>query len=367
MKKLNKGFTLIELLIYTALIAIFITGAITFALNIIQGRQKATIQTIVGQEARSIMARISYEINNAQTVVSLSANQLVLDNTGSTTTIELAGNTINLTTAGQGPFALTSNQVRVTNLTFTNNGSLDSSTKSVRVNLTIEQLNTNTSKTFEASSSLESLVELNSQLNHSRQLLVDLGSLSLSANQRSIENITLQNTGTANVIIDQIYLSWTPDSGQNLTSFQINAGTEEWSGSAVSGSTTDITNFILAAGSGIISLDYLTFSSAIDSSTITLNFILSDGSTTTTLFTTGGVKPPPAPTPTLTPTPPPPPTATPTPAPASCAEVCTQSSYSTGTCRKNAATCNKNGETYVSTGNVFCTGGKNADTCCCLP
>jgi Tfp pilus assembly protein PilV len=65
-----------------------------------------------------------------------------------------------------------------------------------------------------------------------------------------------------------------------------------------------------------------------------------------------------------TPTPPAP---TPTTAPTSCAQICTNNSYSTGTCRKNAANCNKNGETRVTDGDIFCTGGSKADTCCCAP
>ncbi|MDD5416184.1 MAG: prepilin-type N-terminal cleavage/methylation domain-containing protein [Candidatus Daviesbacteria bacterium] len=42
-------------------------------------------------------------------------------------------------------------------------------------------------------------------------------------------------------------------------------------------------------------------------------------------------------------------------------------SYATGTCRENPQQCTNNSETYESGGDVYCTGGENADTCCCKP
>lgn len=41
--------------------------------------------------------------------------------------------------------------------------------------------------------------------------------------------------------------------------------------------------------------------------------------------------------------------------------------YTTGTCRANATQCTNNGETYEAGGDIYCTGGASADTCCCQP
>ncbi len=77
--------------------------------------------------------------------------------------------------------------------------------------------------------------------------------------------------------------------------------------------------------------------------------------------------PTPTPTATLTPTPGGP-TATPTPTPVTCASYCLSlGGYTTGTCRQNTAQCAANGETYESGGDIYCTGGPSADTCCCAP
>lgn len=53
--------------------------------------------------------------------------------------------------------------------------------------------------------------------------------------------------------------------------------------------------------------------------------------------------------------------------PTSCEQYCQSSAYSTGICRGTVSQCNNNGETNVSGGNQFCTGGQQADTCCCRP
>ncbi len=82
-----------------------------------------------------------------------------------------------------------------------------------------------------------------------------------------------------------------------------------------------------------------------------------------------GGPPVPSPTPPVTPTPVPSPTPNPSPSPVitTCTQYCASlGTYSTGTCRKNPGDCNKSGETNEAGGNVYCTGGANADTCCCL-
>lgn len=41
--------------------------------------------------------------------------------------------------------------------------------------------------------------------------------------------------------------------------------------------------------------------------------------------------------------------------------------YTIGTCRANTNQCTSNGETYEAGGDIYCTGGPSADTCCCQP
>src|SRR3989344_401869 len=131
----SRGFTLIELLLYISLIAIFITAAISFSLDIVYGREKAYQNMIVDQSARIALAKISYEVRRAKNIISLTDNQIILDDGDGTTTIELTGSTLVMTTEGSGPFNLTSNQVIVdaTNPIFKNSGSTDNNSKNISV------------------------------------------------------------------------------------------------------------------------------------------------------------------------------------------------------------------------------------------
>jgi len=51
----------------------------------------------------------------------------------------------------------------------------------------------------------------------------------------------------------------------------------------------------------------------------------------------------------------------------SCAGRCWSEGYSDGVCRQEQPKCDQNGEIYVSSGDVYCTGGSQSDTCCCKP
>ncbi|MDP3919005.1 MAG: hypothetical protein Q8Q35_03845 [Nanoarchaeota archaeon] len=51
----------------------------------------------------------------------------------------------------------------------------------------------------------------------------------------------------------------------------------------------------------------------------------------------------------------------------SCPGQCGLLDYSNGVCRQEPTKCVNNGETYSEPGDVFCTGGAQSDTCCCVP
>lgn len=379
-RKLIGGFTLIELILYIALISIFLTGAVMFAWDVVYGREKAFQQQIVDQSARIAMERIAYEIRRAEDVISVTNSpspQLVLDNGGSNTTIELGvgGTVIQITTGGAGTYNLTSNQARVTSMTFSDLSTADSNSKDVKVSFTVEQAQAIASGQLTALTTVAESVELNSQFNQSRRLLVDLSTASLVGGT-SVGGITIENTGSDDVVIDQLDVSWTGTAGgENITEVQIGAGGVEWSGSSGTDTTVDLTDFTLATIDGIVDIDYVAFDSNMDGATLNLGFVTGDGSTNKVeLILQSGATATNTPTPTETGTPTNTPTNTPTftPTPTdspinTCQDYCVSLLYSAGTCRKNAKTCGDNGETNEAGGDQYCTGGPNADTCCCLP
>lgn len=360
-----KGFTLIELIVYVALFAIFITGAILFSFDVIYGREKSFNQQIVQQNARIALSRITYEVRRAQDIQSLSPTQLILTNGVSQTTISLEGQTIRFSSGGLGPYDLTSNQVAVTNLLFTDLTSPGNDAKSVSITLTLRQAEPAASGQLTAETQISQSVELNSQFNQARRLLLDLTGLNLVGGT-SLEGITIQNSADQDITIDRMYFSWTGTAGgEQVTGIQIGAGPVEWTGTSASGSTIDLTDFGLSAGGGVYNIDYITFDSSMEGATLNMNFILSDGSTLITNLTllSGGT---PTPSPIATPTPTSTPSPTPTPSANSCNSICILNGYTSGICRKNAASCT-GGEVYYSPGDVYCTGGPTADTCCCIP
>lgn len=371
-RQLKSGFSLIELILYIAIVSIFLLGLTNFIWDIIYGRQKAQAQQAVEQSARIIIGRLGYEIRRATDFTIINSNQVQITNPSGTSLVTLNGNTLQLTLPNSTSYDLSSNQVLVQQLVFTDLSSQDKQSKQLKIELSLSQAESG-SANFEAEFNLATSIELNTAFNQSRNLLLDLSNVAASANNRTIEGITLENTGNADLSIDQLLISWANTSGgENITQVQIN-GSNVWTGSQSSGSTLDLTNYVLSPTAGIINLDILAFDAQIDGGDFNLAFILGDGSIQKATFNVESSTPNPTPSPLLTPSPSPTvsPSATPSPsptsAPSTCAQYCQNSGYTTGTCRQNAQQCSVNGETYLSAGDVYCTGGASADTCCCAP
>ncbi len=279
----EQGFTLIELILYIALVAVFITGAVFFAWDVVYGREKAYQQQVVEQSGRAAIARIAYEIRRAKSITSIADEQLVLANgNGSDTTVALSSGVIQITTGGAGPYDLTSNQVQITDLSFTDLTSTDNNTKDVNVRLTACQSSSVLSSQSLAQSTMNQSVELNSQFNEARRLLVDASEAALSSNNKRIEGATIQNTNDTDIVIEQMAVSWTgTDGDESLEEIQIDGGAIEWGGTRAS--STDLfsldNNYTLTTAAGGVDIDYLEFDKSMEDATVTLVFALSDSST----------------------------------------------------------------------------------------
>jgi prepilin-type N-terminal cleavage/methylation domain-containing protein len=394
----QKGFTLIELIIYMGLLSIFVTGAVMFSIDVMSSRGKAEASNAVEQNARVILQRIRYEIQNASSINSVSASQISLTTANAATNptiISYANGGVTIQQGSTTPIKLSSNQIRISSMIFSTVSSADNNSKNIQINLTVNQQTPNASQSYSASTTMNTTVELRSNFNESRKLLIDATAASLANSARNIEGIKLENTGSSAVTIDKMSVSWIGGaSGSQLQTIIIN-GSNVWNGTAASNSINDITNVAVAANSSAIPLTRLIFSGAMDGSTVLINFILSDGSsqnielnflaatptptiiilTPTPSLTPIIVVPTltptltptliiPTNTPTRTPTPIPPtatrtptPTPTRTPTPANCTQYCQQNYVVPGTCRK------PNLCSGINAGKIFnCVG---SDICCC--
>jgi type II secretory pathway pseudopilin PulG len=279
-KKMNKkAFTLLELVIYMALVVIFVSGALFFGWNVIYGREKAYQQKLVEQNARLIMARIAYEIRRAEEVNSLTSSSLELENGVNDTTINFSSNAIQITADGNGPYDLNSNAIYVDNLTFTELNSEDENSRNVNVSLNLRQGQTQISPHFQAETTLNQSIELNSQFNQGRGLLMDASLAELSEGNTKLINTTLENSGETDITIDKMTVSWTGgDEESVLEEISIDSSVV-WSGSADSGDLLDITDVVLLAEAAAIPLDWFVFSETMAEAVISVSYTMSDGST----------------------------------------------------------------------------------------
>ncbi len=147
MKKNRNGFTLIELILYIALVAIFVSGAILFAWDIIYGRVKSTVHQEVNQNLRIASKRIAFEIRNASAINSVTPTSISLASTDASrnpTVIDLSSDRVRIGYGGAGncptsaPCFLTSNQVSITNLLFTDMSA--ASSNNIRFSITAESI-----------------------------------------------------------------------------------------------------------------------------------------------------------------------------------------------------------------------------------
>lgn len=166
MKK-NSGATLVELILYIALLSIFIGGAITFAWDIIYSRVKSNTQRLVSQNLRLASRRIEFEIRNASAITVNDSSTITLtmaDSTRNPTIIDLNSGRVQIGVgAGLGGQCstsarcfLTSNELTISNLTFTN---LSSGT-STNIKFSITGVASGDTNEFDATQTYTSSVEL---------------------------------------------------------------------------------------------------------------------------------------------------------------------------------------------------------------
>lgn len=155
---MNRGFTLIELIIYITLVAGVLTAAVNFGWDIIYGNIKSHTIREVQQNTRFALEKITENILGASGIndprrrgdssnsLSLDMQDLDLD----PTIFEIVNDQLVIYQGVNGPYALTNDRVKVTNLQFTDL-SYPQAPGTIGVQLTIEHVNPNNLKQYETS------------------------------------------------------------------------------------------------------------------------------------------------------------------------------------------------------------------------
>jgi len=174
----KKGFTLVELILYVTLVGILLTAGAIFASDVVFSSVKGRVRAKVQSEARFAIEKMRQEIvkgrniiaptpgNNASarqmeipgspaptlTCVQVSSNKLQMSEDGVVTPVPTCGATWK---------DLTSSEVEVSNLTFTNISSGTSlGEEAVNINLTLKNKNPGGKKEFDAEATVETSISL---------------------------------------------------------------------------------------------------------------------------------------------------------------------------------------------------------------
>lgn len=149
---MSKGFTLIETLIYIAIIGTAVTSFVVFAISIGEPRNKTFVTQEVQANMRTAMDLVSQRIRAATGVNAGTStfgsdpgvlSLVMADSSKNPTVIDLSvdNGILRITEGVSSPVAITSDEVQVTNLVFTNL-TPSGERESIRVALTIEYNNT---------------------------------------------------------------------------------------------------------------------------------------------------------------------------------------------------------------------------------
>ena len=160
----RQGFTLVEVLIYIAIIGIVITSFVTFAMSISGSRAKTYVVQEVHANARVALNLISQKIRLADDVFSPIAgnsnSSLELDMPGpdSNLTFDVASGVLNITEGIGSPIPITSDEVNISSLSFTNLAPSEER-DNIRIKMIIEYRGDG-SKEYEYSQNLQTAISL---------------------------------------------------------------------------------------------------------------------------------------------------------------------------------------------------------------
>lgn len=144
--KQEQGFSFIEILVYISVGSLVLLAVVSLGLNLMNTRARARTRQELNQNLRLAAERISFEIRNATAINSVADSSLSLNASESARSpliIDLAGERIRIGSGTSGlcsslaPCAITSNLIRVSDLTFINLSS-GSAALNVQFEITME-------------------------------------------------------------------------------------------------------------------------------------------------------------------------------------------------------------------------------------
>lgn len=168
-----RGFTLVELIIYITLTVLIGTAILSFSIQVVETSQKSRSFQEVQQNARVAMQRMIQEIksasdlNTGSSAFDVHPGVLSLEHqTGGLdpTVFDISSGTLRITQGANGPYDLTSSNVRVSNLVFTNLSS-SGRVKVIRIEMTVDHANPGSRNYLDARTTVQATAVLRVQEN----------------------------------------------------------------------------------------------------------------------------------------------------------------------------------------------------------
>jgi prepilin-type N-terminal cleavage/methylation domain-containing protein len=163
---IKRGFTLIEFLIYSAILGMVLVLSVGFLWDMVFGQIKEASYEEVQENSRFALMKISQEIKRAKAVNNpapgFSSNTLSLSMNNPSfnpTIFDVVDGKLRITIGSSGPYELTSNQVIVNSLRFTNL-SYPNTPGIIRIEMTVSHINPGNQSEYQAVINLSSSVSL---------------------------------------------------------------------------------------------------------------------------------------------------------------------------------------------------------------
>lgn len=139
-----KGFTLIEVLIYSALIAMIISGSLIAVYQIIEGSNSIQNKIITEQEANFLLSKIRWALTGATTIdipaIGLASSTLSINKANyseNPIVFDLNSNNLRIKQGSGNPAILNSQNIAINNLIFEHLAASGSGPEGLKINITI--------------------------------------------------------------------------------------------------------------------------------------------------------------------------------------------------------------------------------------
>jgi len=139
-----KGFTLIEVLIYSALIAMIISGSLIAVYQIIEGSDSIQNKIIIEQEANFLLSKIRWALTGATAIISptigLASSTLSINKANyseNPIVFDLNSNNFRIKQGSGNPTILNNQNIAINNLIFEHLAANGSGPEGLKISLTV--------------------------------------------------------------------------------------------------------------------------------------------------------------------------------------------------------------------------------------